>query len=122
MSTITVSKKYELTNENHTFEGITVHRIRALRDFDDVRAGALGGFIENETTSPMMAIAGSMIMLVFFAMLSFLITQKYVMMPLLLGGLKFMGMPWFVIRHGFLVKMLAFMTMQKLVTMLGPVV
>ncbi|CAK00650.1 hypothetical protein [Bartonella tribocorum] len=49
MSTITVSKKYELTNENHTFEGITVHRIRALRDFDDVKAGALGGFIENES-------------------------------------------------------------------------
>ncbi len=48
MSTITVSKKYELTNENHTFEGITIHRIRALRDFDDVKAGQLGGFIESE--------------------------------------------------------------------------
>ncbi|MBB4077283.1 hypothetical protein GGR08_001614 [Bartonella fuyuanensis] len=41
-------KKYELTNETHILEDRTLHRIRALKDFDDIKVGALGSFIEKE--------------------------------------------------------------------------
>ncbi|WP_375609493.1 MULTISPECIES: hypothetical protein [unclassified Bartonella] len=47
-------KKYELTSEikkiKHalTRNIINLYRIRALKDFDDIKAGALGGFIEKE--------------------------------------------------------------------------
>ncbi|UNE53648.1 hypothetical protein [Bartonella machadoae] len=44
-----VSKKYEITNETRVFDNHTLYRIRALRDFDDVKAGQLGGFIEDES-------------------------------------------------------------------------
>ncbi|WP_375620302.1 MULTISPECIES: hypothetical protein [unclassified Bartonella] len=43
------SKKYELTNEIDHMTGLTLYRIRALKDFGDVKAGDLGGFIENES-------------------------------------------------------------------------
>lgn len=39
-------KKYELTNK--TIPGTNLRRIRALRDFGDVKAGDLGGFVESE--------------------------------------------------------------------------
>ncbi len=38
-------RKYELTDETTEVDGKTLHRIRALRDFDDVKADDLGGFI-----------------------------------------------------------------------------
>ena len=41
-------KKYELTEEPKVIGGKTVFRIRALRSFGDIKAGDLGGFIENE--------------------------------------------------------------------------
>ncbi|EJF79119.1 hypothetical protein [Bartonella doshiae] len=47
-------KKYEFTNETkQVYDADTrqpkhFYRIRALRDFDDVKAGDLGGFIEKE--------------------------------------------------------------------------
>ncbi|WP_245257372.1 hypothetical protein [Bartonella vinsonii] len=41
--------KYELTDETIEVEGITLHRIRALRDFGKIKKGDLGGFIENES-------------------------------------------------------------------------
>lgn len=49
-------KKYELTNETMNFhtlteEGFTdikLYRIKALKDFGDVKAGDLGGFVERE--------------------------------------------------------------------------
>ena len=41
-------KKYELTEETIKVFGKTLHRIRATRDFSNVHAGDLGGFIENE--------------------------------------------------------------------------
>lgn len=44
-----MNKKYELTNVTREFRGRTLHQIRALRDFADVRLGDLGGFIENES-------------------------------------------------------------------------
>ena len=41
-------KKYELTEEKREWCGRTLHRIRALRDFQDVKAGELGGWVESE--------------------------------------------------------------------------
>ena len=41
-------KKYELTEETINVFGKTLHRIRATRDFSNVHAGDLGGFIEDE--------------------------------------------------------------------------
>lgn len=41
-------KKYELTDETILIGGQILRRIRALRDFDDVKAGDIGGYIENE--------------------------------------------------------------------------
>ncbi|WP_375643790.1 MULTISPECIES: hypothetical protein [unclassified Bartonella] len=41
-------KKYEFTDEKTVFDGRTLHRIRALRDFGYVKKGDLGGFIEKE--------------------------------------------------------------------------
>lgn len=38
--------KYELTDETKN-QGILLHRIRALKDFGNVKAGDLGGFIES---------------------------------------------------------------------------
>ncbi|WP_061499858.1 hypothetical protein [Acetobacter malorum] len=40
--------KYELTGETRDHEGLTVHRIRAVRDFGNVQAGDLGGWVEGE--------------------------------------------------------------------------
>ena len=42
-------KKYELTNDIVQIFGKTLHRIKALRDFGDVNAGGLGGYIETES-------------------------------------------------------------------------
>ncbi|WP_375633559.1 MULTISPECIES: hypothetical protein [unclassified Bartonella] len=42
-------KKYELTDETIEVGGyITLYRIRALRDFGDVKAGDLGAFTQKE--------------------------------------------------------------------------
>ena len=43
-----MNKKYELTNETKEWYGRTLHRIKALKDFNDVKAGDLGGWIEKE--------------------------------------------------------------------------
>ena len=43
-----MNKKYELTNETKEWYDITLYRIKALKDFNDVKAGDLGGFIEKE--------------------------------------------------------------------------
>jgi len=43
-----MNKKYKLTNEILKWRGRTLHRIRALRDFGNVRAGDLGGWVESE--------------------------------------------------------------------------
>ena len=46
-----MNKKYELTDETKEIGGITLHRIRALRDIPryDVKSGDLGGWIEAES-------------------------------------------------------------------------
>ena len=43
-----ISQKYEMTGEEKEFRGHIVHRIRASRDFGNVKAGDLGGWIESE--------------------------------------------------------------------------
>ncbi len=41
-------KKYELTDDSITFMGRKLFRIRAIRSFNDVTVGDLGGYIEKE--------------------------------------------------------------------------
>ena len=41
-------KKYELTNEYIIYLGKKLYRIKALKNFGNVKAGELGGYIENE--------------------------------------------------------------------------
>ena len=41
-------KKYEFTEETTKMRETILHRIIAVRDFDDVKKGDLGGFIESE--------------------------------------------------------------------------
>lgn len=43
-----MEKKYMLTDETKVIDGRTLHRIKALKDFGDIEAGSLGGFIEKE--------------------------------------------------------------------------
>ena len=43
-----MKRKYELTDETMELYGVTLHRIKALIDFNDVKAGDLGGWVENE--------------------------------------------------------------------------
>lgn len=43
-----MNKKYELTDETKQIGNTTLYRIKALRDFSDVKAGYLGGFVESE--------------------------------------------------------------------------
>ena len=44
-----MNRKYEFTGETKNWIGRTFHRIRAVRDFGDVKAGDLGGWIETES-------------------------------------------------------------------------
>ena len=44
-----MEKKYKLTAETCEYKGHVLHRIVALRDFDDVKAGDKGGWIEKES-------------------------------------------------------------------------
>ena len=43
------TKKYELTDEVIEVDGVELRRIRAVRDFGNVKAGDLGGFVQSET-------------------------------------------------------------------------
>ena len=43
-----MEKKYKLTEETKEWCGHTLHRIEALKDFGNVKAGDKGGFIESE--------------------------------------------------------------------------
>ena len=46
-----MKKKYELTEETIEVNGRILHRIKAVRDFGCVKAGYLGGFIQEENLS-----------------------------------------------------------------------
>ena len=41
-------KKFELTADRIKSNGVTLHRIKALIDFGDVKAGELGSYVEKE--------------------------------------------------------------------------
>lgn len=41
-------KKYEFTGETITDNGKVLHRIRAVRNFNGVKKGQLGGYVESE--------------------------------------------------------------------------
>ena len=43
-----MKRKYELTDETIQINGKTLHRIKALKDFGDVKKGDIGGYVENE--------------------------------------------------------------------------
>ena len=43
-----MEKKYKLTEESISFNGKTLYRIEALKDFAEVKKGQKGGFIESE--------------------------------------------------------------------------
>jgi carbonic anhydrase/acetyltransferase-like protein (isoleucine patch superfamily) len=43
-----MDKKYELSAQAVELGGVTMHRIRAVRDFGTVKSGDLGGFVESE--------------------------------------------------------------------------
>ena len=43
-----MEKKYKLTKEYKIYEGRKVYRIQALRDFGDVKAGDLGGYVKSK--------------------------------------------------------------------------
>ncbi len=40
--------KYKLTDTSKVFQGVTVYQIQALRDFDLVKAGDLGGWVSDD--------------------------------------------------------------------------
>ena len=40
--------KYKLTDEKIEHYGKTLYRIQALKDFSDIKAGDLGGYVESE--------------------------------------------------------------------------
>ena len=42
------SKKYELTDITKEVDSVTLYRIRALKDFANVKAGELGGYVTDE--------------------------------------------------------------------------
>ena len=43
-----MERKYEFTEETTNTDGAILHRIKAVRDFGDVKKGDVGGFIEKE--------------------------------------------------------------------------
>ena len=43
-----MEQKYILTEETKLVNGHTLHRIKAVRNFNDVKSGDLGGFVETE--------------------------------------------------------------------------
>ena len=44
-----MNKKYEILKDDYiNYRGKTLYRIKALRDFRNIKAGELGGYIENE--------------------------------------------------------------------------
>lgn len=42
-----MEKKYRLTEETKTAYGVELHRIEALRDFGNVKAGDKGGWVQS---------------------------------------------------------------------------
>ncbi|WP_375610885.1 MULTISPECIES: hypothetical protein [unclassified Bartonella] len=89
-----IKKKYKLTDETIKIDGITLYRIRALKDFDDVKEGDLGGSLSRVNgILAMMIIAGLEAMLVFIKMHISLKMRRFMMMPKFIITQKFVVMP-----------------------------
>ncbi len=58
-----MQKKFTLTNETRVFDNQIFYRIKALKDFADIRLGIWVALLKRKITSLMMAIAGLVIML-----------------------------------------------------------
>lgn len=43
-----MKKKYKLTDKTKIYNGKTLYRIEALKDFDFIHKGEVGGFVESE--------------------------------------------------------------------------
>lgn len=43
-----MAKKYEITDETKEYNGVTLNRIKAIKDFGNVKKGEIGGWIEKE--------------------------------------------------------------------------
>ena len=43
-----MEKKYKITEETININGRTLYRIEALKDFNDVKKGDKGGYVEDE--------------------------------------------------------------------------
>lgn len=43
------TKKYTFTEETKVYAGRTLHRIKALKDFGNIKAGDIGGWVEKES-------------------------------------------------------------------------
>ncbi len=63
-----MQKKFALTNETRVFGKHILYRIKALKDFADIKEDTLGGLLKRKITSLMRAIAGSMMRLVSMVM------------------------------------------------------
>ena len=42
------NNKYRLTDETKDYNGVTLYRIQAIKDFDTIKAGDFGGWVEKE--------------------------------------------------------------------------
>ncbi|WP_245410093.1 hypothetical protein [Bartonella tribocorum] len=89
-------KKYEFTDETIEFDGyLTLYRIRALKDFRDIKAGDLGGFVEYENNLShendcwIYNDARFIPVPIFTIVVRFMITQKLLMMLMFLAIQKF---------------------------------
>lgn len=49
VNALILEKKYELSVETKQVDGAILHRVKALIDFNDVKAGDLGGWVESES-------------------------------------------------------------------------
>lgn len=85
-------KKFEFTGETKTFNlgcrTVTLHRIRAIKNFGRVKAGDFGGWIEREKK-----IFRTKAMPWLVAMPRFLAMPWLVAMPMFMAMPKFMAMP-----------------------------
>ena len=91
-----MDKKYMLTDETKKTEyGITLHRIKALKSFDDVKAGDLGDGLKAKTIYLIGVKRGFMTTLWFITALKLAATHGFVIV------LQYAVMQWFKSKPGF---------------------
>ena len=85
-------KKYTLTKEEICFHGRTLYRIKALKDFGDVKRETLVVGLRKRKTYLKRIIVGYMTMPRYLAMPKYVKRFKFIMMLKFLGRQLFMGM------------------------------